>query len=68
MLETWVLTMSFTLNDIRTGAVFPNETACVQAGESWYANAVDYARRTGKPKPKGWLCMPTDAKPREVSS
>ena len=67
MISAWVLTMTLAGGDIRTGAVFQTEAACVQAGESWYASAADYARRNHKAKPKGWICMQTDAKPAEVS-
>jgi hypothetical protein len=68
MIEAWVLTLTLARDDIRTGAVFPDETSCVQAGEAWYAGAVDYARRKNKPRPKGWICMPTDAPPSKVMS
>lgn len=67
-LSAWVLTMTLSRGDIRNGAVFPDESSCVRAGEKWYGDAVEYARRKKLPRPTGWLCIPTDALPKEASS
>ena len=68
MIEAWVLTMTLTRDDIRTGGVFATEKQCTDTGADWYARSVDYAKRTGMPKPKGWLCTTRRFRLRECRS
>jgi hypothetical protein len=66
-LLAWTLTVTLTSDDIRHGAIFPNEKACVHAGEKWMDDAIEFARRMHNPPPKGWICMPTEREPSKVS-
>jgi hypothetical protein len=67
-LAAWILTMTLTRDDIRTGGVFATEKQCTDTGADWYRRTAEFAQRKGTQKPKGWLCMETDAKPVETST